>query len=43
MMKQGKPLFFEGQDIHDAIRKAVETLQVQRETIDVKVVSEERK
>ena len=35
--------FFEGSTVEDAIKKAVDDLDVSRDTINVKVVCEERK
>lgn len=43
MTPSAKSYEFEGGSVEDAIRKAIETLNVSRETIDVKVVCEEQK
>jgi spoIIIJ-associated protein len=43
MVIAGKGMEFEGQDVADAIKKALKTLGVSRETITVKVLSEEQK
>lgn len=43
MTQQHKFYEFEGSDIEDAIQKALETLNVSRETITVKVLAEPQK
>ena len=43
MVIAGKGIEFEGQDVADAIKKALKTLGVSRETITVKVLSEEQR
>jgi len=43
MVVTGKGMEFEGHDVADAINKAIKTLGVSRETITVKVLSEEQK
>ena len=43
MVSVDKGMEFEGHDVADAIKKALNTLCVSRETITVKVLSEEQK
>lgn len=43
MVIASKAIEFEGHDIEDAIKKALKTLGVSRETITVKILSEEQK
>ena len=43
MKKHQKPLDFEGPTVEDAIKKALDQLNVSRDEINVKVVSEEKR
>ena len=43
MVSSSKSYEFEGNDVEDAIKNAVSDLHVSRETINVKIVSEEQK
>jgi spoIIIJ-associated protein len=43
MIKSRKNIEIEGRTVEDAIRKALEELEVSRDEIEVKVLSEEKK
>ena len=43
MVKKVKSIEVEGNNVEDAIKKAMEILQASREDIDVKIVCEEQK
>ena len=43
MIEKGKNFEFEGGTVDEAIKKAIETLNIPREQFDVKIVSEEKR
>ena len=43
MIEKGKNFEFEGGTVDEAVKKAIETLNIPRDQFDVKIVSEEKR
>ena len=43
MIEKGKNFEFEGKTVEEAIKKAIENLNISRENFDVKIVCEEKR
>ncbi len=43
MIEKGKNFEFEGKTVEEAIKKAIEKLNISRESFDVKIVCEEKR